>query len=447
MNEGTINRYLFQQYFSKEARKKMQLKDKARELLEGFKGENYSFGKNKLEDVASYAAGIGDTPLLIGNKGHLKPVIETIMEHLKHKGIRPAGGQVIPGSKPNSPRDDVYRLASYLYQYKPDSIVAIGGGSTLDAAKAANVLYSLGDESLEIEDYFGTGKVTEGMKRSGKNLLPMIAVQTNASSGSHLTKYSNVTDLSTGQKKLIVDDAVIPDRAVFDYGTTTGVPLQISLDGAMDGISHCLEVFYGAKGEQLDKVREVALTGIELIIEAAPELIKDPANEEMRELLGLGTDLGGYSIMLGGTNGGHLTSFSLVDATSHGRACGIMNPYYTVFFAPAIQEQLYAVGDILKRHGYMKDNLETLSGRRLAEAVAEGLMRFAGKIGFPTTLSELEGFSERHINRALAAAKNPQLKMKLENMPVSLTPEQIDEYMGSVLEAARKGNISLIRNI
>lgn len=425
----------------------MQLKDKARKLLEVFKGGKYSFGTDKLEDAASFAASTGAEPLVIGNQGHLKPVIEKIVEHMKHEGIRPAGRKVIPGSKPNSPRDDVYRLAAYLFQYKPDCLVAVGGGSTLDSVKAANVLYSLGSESLEIEDYFGTGKVTELLSKTGKNLLPMIAVQTNASSGSHLTKYSNVTDLSSGQKKLIVDDAVIPDRAVFDYSVTKDVPLPVSLDGAMDGISHCLEVFYGAKGEQLEKVSEVALTGIELIIEAAPRLISDPQNDELRELLGLGTDLGGYSIMLGGTNGGHLTSFSLVDVTSHGRACGLMNPYYTVLFAPAIQEQLYSIGDILKRHGYMTSDPRTLTGRRLGEEVAEGFMNFARMIGFPTTLSELEGFEEKHIRRALAAAKNPQLKMKLENMPVPLFPEQIDEYMGSVLEAARKGDISIIRDI
>ena len=48
--------------------------------------------------------------------------------------------------------------------------------------------------------------------------------------------------------------------------------------------------------------------------------------------------------MLGGTNGGHLTSFSLVDVLSHGRACAMTNPYYTVFFAPAIQQPLQAGG-------------------------------------------------------------------------------------------------------
>lgn len=425
----------------------MELKERATELIRQFKGNSYSFGLGKIETVGTYAGEFGKRALLIGNTTHLTSIFESIRHSLSENGLVICGKKTVPGSRPNSPREDVYRITTYMFQYRPDLLIAVGGGSTLDAVKAANVLYSLGLRSLEIDDYLGTGRVTDTLKKSGASLLPLIAVQTNASSGSHLTKYANITDPVAGQKKLIVDDAVVPDRTVFDYSVTESIPTPVALDGAMDGIAHCLEVFYGAKGENLEKIREVALTGIELIIDAAPKLLKDPANNEFHELLGLGTDLGGYAIMLGGTNGGHLTSFSLVDVTSHGRACGLMNPYYTVLFAPAIREQMLAVGDIFKRHGYIDEELVTLNDRKLGEELAQGLMNFAKTIGFPTTLSELGGFSDAHIERALTAAKNPQLKMKLENMPVPISTDQIDEYMGSVLKAAKTGDLSLIKNL
>jgi alcohol dehydrogenase len=66
-----------------------------------------------------------------------------------------------------------------------------------------------------------------------------------------------------------------------------------------------------------------------------------------------------------------------------------------------------------------------LSGRELGVAVAEAMINFEKSIGFPTTLGEVKGFSNAHIERALTAAKNPQLKMKLENMPVSLTADRL----------------------
>jgi alcohol dehydrogenase len=75
------------------------------------------------------------------------------------------------------------------------------------------------------------------------------------------------------------------------------------------------------------------------------------------------------------------------------------------------------------------------------------MFELARRIGFPTRLSEVDGFGPSHIDRALAAARNPQLKMKLQNMPVPLTAEMLDEYMRPVLEAARDGDLSLIRNV
>ena len=124
--------------------------------------------------------------------------------------------------------------------------------------------------------------------------------------------------------------------------------------------------------------------------------------------------------MLGGTNGGHLTSFSLVDLMPHGRACAIMNPYYTVMFSTAIQEPLTIVGNIYKNAGFTDAPIDTLKDRELGLAVAEAMINFSKSIQYPTTLGEIPNFTPTYITRALEAAKNPQLKMKLENMPVAI---------------------------
>ena len=64
---------------------------------------------------------------------------------------------------------------------------------------------------------------------------------------------------------------------------------------------------------------------------------------------------------------------------------------------------------------------------------------------FPTKLMDIEGFSGAHIQKCLKAAKNPQIESKLMNMPVPLSSETIDEYMGSILEAAKTGDFSVIK--
>jgi alcohol dehydrogenase class IV len=149
--------------------------------------------------------------------------------------------------------------------------------------------------------------------------------------------------------------------------------------------------------------------------------------------------------MVGGTNGAHLTSFSLIDILSHGRACILMNPYYTVFYSPAVERPLQLVGRLCHEAGYASEAILRLAGRDAGEAVAEGLRSLERRVSVPTTLGEVKGFTDAHIDRALNAAKNPQLRMKLENMPVPLTAEMVDDYMGPVLESAKTGDLSRVK--
>jgi hypothetical protein len=124
-----------------------------------------------------------------------------------------------------------------------------------------------------------------------------------------------------------------------------------------------------------------------------------------------------------------------------------MNPYYTVFFAPAIEQKLRVIGAIYKKLGYLDKDLDALSGRELGLAVAEGMIAFSEYVGFPTSLKDVPGVSRKHIERSLNAAKDPQLDMKLKNMPVPLNAGLVDEYMGPILEAAWSGELERIENM
>lgn len=416
---------------------------KAREFLKEFKGSSYTYGIGVLPEVGSIARGFGKRAIVVyAEYPESERYFTTIKESLKSAGVHIV--KEIEGPAPNAPLDDLGRISGEISGNDNDVVISFGGGSTIDATKAAVVLCDLGGA---IEDYFGTGLVTNRLGETRKSLTPHIAIQSASSSGAHLTKYSNITNVETGQKKLVVDESIVPTRAIFDYEVTFTAPKSLTADGALDGIAHSLEVLYGSVNKPYyAKMMEVAYECIRLIVLYLPKVLGDPSCGEGREALGLATDLGGYSIMIGGTNGGHLTSFSLVDVLSHGRACAIMNPYYTVFFAPNIEGPLRMVGKIFQEAGHTKADLDRLTGRDLGMAVSEAMIHFERSIGFPSTLGEVEGFTDSHIARALQAAKLPQLKMKLENMPVSLTAEMVDEYMGPILQAARTGDLTTIKN-
>jgi alcohol dehydrogenase class IV len=431
--------------------------DRAKKVLKNWKGKSYTFGENVLEASGDYARQHGEKALLVvtelGQSWIEKP-FERVKASLKANRIV---FETAKGAGPNAPREDVYRIGLQFARSKSDMIIALGGGSTIDAAKSAAILntYSpsevmeilgaLPGDADSIEPYFGTGLVTKLKEKTGRSVLPVIPVQTAASSGAHLTKYSNITDPITNQKKLIVDEAILPPASVFDYTVTLDAPMSLTLDGGLDGVAHAWEVLIGTKGAVYETMKEVAALCIRLVVYGLQRVKKDRRDLEGRICLGLGTDLGGYAVMLGGTGGPHLGSFSLIDILSHGRACALLNPYYTVLFAPVIQEPLQIIGTIFKGAGYIKEEIWNLSGRALGLAVANGMISFARDLNFPTTLKEA-GATREHLNRMLAAAKNPQLKMKLQNMPTPMDAEKgdLDRLMKPVLEAAFTGDLSLI---
>jgi alcohol dehydrogenase len=418
------------------------MRTRAHRLITKFKGDSYSFGNGCLSTLGDTAARLGRKVLLISNL-HTRDSRNfcIIMEQLAKSKITVVGHT--QSSRPNSPIQDILHLRDIIRLCLPDFIISVSGGSGIDAAKAANVLACL---EGDLEDYFGTGLVTDKLSRNGYKLLPLLAVQTASGSAAHLTKYSNVTNLETRQKKLIVDDAITPPSCLFDYTLTASMSSSFTCDGAFDGLAHCLEVYFGAKAENANSLEEVALTGVDCIIASLEKAVENPEDLDVREGLGLGTDLGGYCIMIGGTNGPHLNSFSLVDILSHGRACAILNPYYIVFFAPAIPRQLEKLGALLSEHGLVKSRHLQKTGRDLGIVVASGLIRLAQRVGFPSTLKEVEGMTRQHLEKILEAAKYPQLAMKLQNMPVPLTADRVDEYMGPVLEAAYSGDFRLIKS-
>jgi alcohol dehydrogenase len=420
---------------------------RAAALLHEFKGENFVFGLGCFGELGHLAAEYGRRVSVVTSgvgKPWGRPIHEATQAALARAGLELAG-ELIQGAAPNSPFDDVLRLAKTLSEQNPEVVVCVGGGSGIDATKAALCYLALGDKHPDLYEYFGVGVLSKLLRQEERRLLPLVAVQLAAGSAAHLTRYSNITDMRTSQKMLIIDDAAIPPKAVFDYAMTASMSREFTLDGAFDGLAHCLESYLGSKGEKLARQEEVSLLGIELIVNHVGAACRNPGDLAAREGIGLGTDLSGYAIMIGSTSGPHLNSFSLVDLLPHGRACALLTPYYTVFFAPAVEAKLRKVGAIYRKAGYLTEDLDALSGRELGLAVARAMVALCREVGFPTTLNQVKGFNDEYIDRCLQAAKNPALSSKLQAMPVQLTVSEIDEYMGSVLAAATNGDFSLIK--
>lgn len=418
----------------------------AENIIKDWKKDDYVFGLNCLNRVGLLAREIGSNTLIsIGDYDWTKPIFNEINKSFTDNNINIV--KRVGDSRPNAPTEDLYILQDEIEKIKPDFITVVGGGSNIDLAKAASILASLSEGNHDIEQFFGVNKVSERIRKSKRKFIPVLAIQTVSSSGAHLTKYSNITDLSKSQKKLIVDDAIVPRKALFDYSITRTASTELTIDGALDGFSHLIEVFIGSQQVNIDKIERIADIGIDIIVKTLPRILKKPQDLELRKLLGLATDLGGYAIMIGGTSGPHLNSFSLVDIVSHGRASALLNPYYILFFASKLERQLEVLAKIFKK--YISPNISKYKSvdREYGIAVTKGILNFYREIGFPLKLLDIKNFSDNYIKKMLVAAKDPQLEMKLKNMPIPMHIGNINQYMGMILEAAKTGNLEVIKEV
>ena len=285
------------------------LMEQAREVLVAWKGPNYAFGAGALTKVGPLAARFGKTALVVVadlGQSWVEPIRSAVEQSLREQGI---ACETILGASPNAPCEDAYRIALQLHRSGADMVVAVGGGSTIDATKAAAILatYSPSDvrqalgaseaDAGTLAPYFGVGTVGKLKELTGRAVLPIVAVQTAASSASHLTRGSITTDLLAGQKKLISDEATRPAAAVFDYSVMVGAPIGLTVDGGLDGIAHVWEVATGATGSaQFPRLLELAEIAMRLLVAGLRGAYRDPRDLEARTALGLGTDVAAYAI-------------------------------------------------------------------------------------------------------------------------------------------------------
>src|SRR5512147_1281749 len=155
--------------------------NRARLLLRKFKGDGYVYGIGVLPQVGAIAAEVasltGRRAVLVRNRfAGNTPHLDTIRHALEQAGVDVFAE--VEGAAPNAPREDLKRITDVIVDHAPDVLVSFGGGSTIDCVKAAEVLRTLGGD---VEEYFGTGLVTQKLQQSGKTLAPHIAIQTASS--------------------------------------------------------------------------------------------------------------------------------------------------------------------------------------------------------------------------------------------------------------------------
>ena len=204
-----------------------------------------------------------------------------------------------------------------------DTIVALGGGSSLDTAKGCNFLLSNGGE---MRDYWGIGKAT-------KPMLPLIAIPTSAGTGSECQSFALISDAQTHQKMACGDPKAAAAVAILDPILTLSQPPRVTACAGIDAIAHAVETAVTTRRNVFSLM--CSHEAFRLAATALPLIFKDPQNLEARARMQLGAAFAGMAIensMLGAAHSAANPLTAHYDLP-HGHAVGLMLPHVVRFNA------------------------------------------------------------------------------------------------------------------
>lgn len=288
-------------------------------------------GEQALEQLAGELMALGATrPLLLTDKGVSGSGLATLLANVLAEGGLPVAAcwDEIPA---DSSTAVVERIAARYRELGCDSLVALGGGSVIDTAKAVNILASLGGERLL--DHAGAGCLTRPLK-------PLAAVPTTAGTGSEVTQVAVIRDEASGRKLPFTSPFLLPQLAVLDPRLSQGLPLSITAATAMDAMTHAIEAFIGNGKNPVSDA--LALMAVEKIADALPQVLARPQDPALRLQLAEGSTLAGMAFSNSMVGLVHALGHSLGARCHlpHGLCMNLFLPAVLDYNRPGIDEEL-----------------------------------------------------------------------------------------------------------
>ncbi len=220
-------------------------------------------------------------PFIITDKNMVKlEIIAPLLENLKSSKIE---FSVYDNTVPEPTSESLKEPVNILQNKNFDCVIAFGGGSPIDSAKAISILAKFGGN---IKNFKFPNIIEEGG-------VPIIAIPTTAGTGSEATKFTIITDEKTSEKMLCVGSGFMPFAAIVDYELTLSVPSRISADTGIDALTHAIEAFVSKKSNYFSNSN--AMTAMKMIAPNLRKVYKNGNDIKAREKLMTGSLLAGIA--------------------------------------------------------------------------------------------------------------------------------------------------------
>ena len=389
----------------------------AKKMLEQYAPTEIVFGENAFDRLERAIRDRSAKRVLLitgGNHSFVQSGAAEAFDALWKKcGLEP---QVFSGV-PAEPDVDIIRsIVKKMAETDPELVVAIGGGSVLDAAKAAYLSFQT---ELDVIELFGAGVASK--RFPGRMFRRVICMPTTSGTGSEITPYSNIVNKEKNLKYIIVDQQIVPALALIDPRLTASMSRELTAATALDAMTHAIESLLNFRAKNADPAAEDwALMSVKLIRNALPCAEK----AESRAMLSAAAALGGMCIACRPTALPHLCSYSMWGKVPHGLAVALLLPHFWRYYLAGGTPEIAA--QTMKLNGIFDG--------ATPEEVVLSCEKFIAEVSPYKRLSELEDFDSAMVEKIAAdAVLNP---VKLQTAPRPVAPEEAETLIREILRKA-----------
>ncbi|MFE5323241.1 phosphonoacetaldehyde reductase [Paenibacillus sp. NPDC056579] len=305
---------------------------------------------------------------------------------------------------------DILNLKQKIEPFDFELIIAIGGGSVMDAAKALSALQRrMVHTAAEVRE-----AITGESYREMPQFTPWIGIPTTSGTGSEVTCWATVWDEECGSKYSVSDVRLYAAAALILPELTVTMPLRLSVATALDALCHATEAYWSVHTNAITRV--YSLQAIERIRGTLPLLIEQPDNLEWREQLSMASVFAGLAFSNTRTTACHSISYPLtmLYGIDHGIAASIT-------LAAVLKHNFAALIEPEKLlHAY---------GAATAEEVDSFIQSIYKLYGLPNRLSQY-GVTVEGIRSLVSLSYT---KGRMDNNPVEISPEELEHMLVSLL--------------
>ena len=308
---------------------------------------------------------------------------------------------------PNPTTENVKCALETYKQNECQAIIAFGGGSVIDCAKAVGARIARPKKTL---------KQMKGVLKVGKRLPLLIAVPTTAGTGSETTLAAVITDSETRHKYAINDFPLIPRYALLNAELTVGLPKHITSTTGMDALTHAIEAYIGRSTTKL--TRKCALSAIKTIFENLENVYNDGTDLIAREKMLVASYQAGVAFTRSYVGYVHAIAHSLGGKynVAHGLANAIILPYVLKAYGKKIYKKLWEMGVYAGLFG------SEVSKEVGAKIFIEKIEQMNANMCIPTVIEQIEETDIPQLAQTAENEANP-----LYPVPVLWTTEELEK--------------------